>query len=472
MTDTDIQLTSLLQVQQQAHLAAPFPAAEARCDRIDRLIALVLENIDALNEAVDSDFGCRSADNTNVSDHMAIVAAAKHAKNLVPTIMRPEKRKTAFPMNLLGARCSIQHTPLGVVGNVSPWNFPVGLSLQPLADIFAAGNRCMLKPSELTPNTSALLAELAAKYFDASEFTVVQGGPKVAAAFTKLPFDHLLFTGSTNIARHVMASAAPNLTPVTLELGGKSPTIVSNTAKLEETAAKIMFGKTLNGGQICLAPDYALVVEQRLEEFVQACKAAAAQMYPNWENNPDFTSIITQRHYDRLCDLVAEAESRECEVIPLAGNNQKGKKNCKFTPTLIKNAPLDARVMQEELFGPILPIITYTDYQQVIDLINSRPHPLAIYYFGSDQQELDRTIRDTRCGGMTINDVIFHVGQNELPFGGVGESGMGYYHGLEGLKNFSHAKAIYKQAGIDIGKTFRPPYTNKFRKMIQGQLKP
>lgn len=361
------------------HLAAPFPSAETRCDRLDRLIDMVVDNVDALCEAVDSDFVGRSKDNTYASDLMGIVAAAKHAKKLLPTIMKPEKRKTASPMNLLGAKCLIQYTPLGVVGNVSPWNFPVGLSLQPLADIFAAGNRCMLKPSEFTPRTSTLLAELAEKYFDSSEYTVVQGGTEVGATFTSLPFDHLLSTGSTNIARHVMAAAAPNLTPVTLTLGGKSPTILYETAKLEETAAKIMFGKPLNGDQICLAPDYALVPEQRLEEFVEAFKVTAAEMYPSWDDNPDFTAIITQRHYDRLYDLVDEVESDGCEVVSLASQNEKGKENCKFNPVLITNAPLDALVMREELFGPILPIITYSDYQVVIDLINSRPHPLTIY---------------------------------------------------------------------------------------------
>lgn len=469
--DIKIGLSSVLNAQQQAHLSDPYPAAATRIDRLDRLIAMVIENSDQLCDAVNQDFAGRSSDNTYASDLMGIIGAAKHAKKLIPSFMKTEKRKIQFPLNLLGARCEVVYTPLGVVGNVSPWNFPVGLALQPLGEIFAAGNRCMLKPSELTPATSNIMAELSAKYFDQNELAVIQGGPEVAEEFTKLPFDHLLFTGSTNIAKLVMASAAPNLTPLTLELGGKSPVIITESANLTETATKVMFGKTLNAGQICLAPDYVFIPENLLDSFIEEAKKATAEMFPSYTDNPDFTSIITQRHYDRLCDLVQEAEGLGAEAIYLADKNIKGNTSKRFEPVLIKNPPLQSKVMQEELFGPVLPILTYTDLDQVIKEINSKPHPLAIYFFGSDKEQLNKVTQSTRCGGMTINDVIFHVAQDDLPFGGVGDSGMGYYHGIEGLKNFSHAKAIYKQSGMDIAKLFRPPYTDKYRKFIKKQLK-
>ncbi|MCR6643404.1 MAG: coniferyl aldehyde dehydrogenase [Terricaulis sp.] len=368
----------------------------------------------------------------------------------------------------------VRYQPKGVVGVMTPWNFPIQLAFAPMAGAIAAGNSILLKPSEYTPATSALLAQLIDLYFDEDEIAVVLGGAEVGAAFTRLPFDHLIFTGATSVGRHVMRAAADNLTPVTLELGGKSPVIIGQSADLAKTAARVMAGKTMNAGQVCLAPDYVMAPAQNLAPFVEAAKAAVGKMYPAIKDNPDYTAIINQRHFDRLHGLIADAKAKGAEVIEINPGREdfSQQEHRKIPPTLILGATDEMGVMQEEIFGPVLPIKSYSALDEAIAYVNKGPRPLALYYFGDDSAESEALLSRTHSGGVTINDVIMHVSQEELPFGGVGASGMGAYHGKRGFMEFSHEKAIFRQTGSELIAMLRPPYGETFRKQVAARLKP
>jgi coniferyl-aldehyde dehydrogenase len=388
--------------------------------------------------------------------------------------MRPEKRKVEFPLGLLGSKAELQFQPKGVIGVISPWNFPVNLTFTPLAGVFAAGNRCMIKPSEFTEATSALMKDLIAKYYTAEECVVVTGGPDIGAEFTKLPFDHILFTGATSVAHHVMRAAADNLVPLTLELGGKSPVILGRSADMQKAASRIMAGKTLNAGQICLAPDYAFVPKDKTQEFVGAATRAVETMYPTGlKDNDDYTSIVNQRHFDRIQGYLEDARSKGAQVVELNPKSESfvQQPHHKIPPTLIIDPTDDMKVMQDEIFGPILPVKSYNDARDAVAYINAHPRPLGLYYFGEDASEKEFVLNNTTSGGVTVNDVIFHVAQEDLPFGGVGPSGMGAYHGREGFFEFSHKKAVYTQSNNEILAMMRPPYGDKFRAQVKGRLK-
>jgi coniferyl-aldehyde dehydrogenase len=362
-----------------------------------------------------------------------------------------------------------------VIGVISPWNFPVNLTFAPLAGILAAGNRAMIKPSEFTEQTSELLAELFSQYYSEEEVAVVTGGPDIGAAFTKLPFDHLVFTGATSIAHHVMRAAAENLVPVTLELGGKSPTIIGKSADVEKAALRIMLGKTLNAGQICLAPDYVFLPEGKTADFVAAASSAIETMYPGGlKDNDDYTSVVNKRHFDRLQSCLDDARSKGGDVIEFNPQNEdfSQQSHHKMAPCVVTDTSDDMKVMQDEIFGPILPIRTYNDIKEVVAYINSHPRPLGLYFFGPDAAERDYVLNNTTSGGVTVNDVFFHVAQEDLPFGGIGASGMGAYHGKDGFDEFSHKKAVYTQTSADLLGVIRPPYGEKFRKLIGSRLKP
>jgi coniferyl-aldehyde dehydrogenase len=356
---------------------------------------------------------------------------------------------------------------------VSPWNFPVQLTFGPLAGILAAGNRAMIKPSELTPETSALMARLFDLVFDEEEIAVVTGGPDVGQAFCGLAFDHIIFTGGTAIAKHVMRAASDNLVPLTLELGGKSPTIIGRSADFEQAVTRIMAGKTMNAGQICLAPDYVLAPIEKRDEFVSAATAAVAKMFPTIKDNPDYTAIITQRHYDRIKGYVEDAKAKGAIVIEInpAKEDFSQQEHRRIPPTLILDPTDDMKVMQEEIFGPVLPVKTYKDVSQAVAYVNEHDRPLGLYYFGNDQAETEAVVNNTTSGGVTLNDVIFHVGQEDLPFGGIGPSGMGSYHGRDGFYEFSHKKAVYTQTKTEITAVFRPPWGGQARKLIAGRIK-
>ncbi|MEM9152838.1 MAG: aldehyde dehydrogenase family protein, partial [Cyanobacteria bacterium P01_F01_bin.3] len=361
-------------------------------------------------------------------------------------------------------------------GIISPWNFPVSMVFAPMSGALAAGNRVLVKPSEFTPSTSEVIKAMMADAYDPKEVAVFTGGPEVGQAFSHLPLDHLLFTGATSVAKHIMAAASRNLVPVTLELGGKSPVIISRSADLKQSLDRIMLGKTLNAGQICLAPDYLLVPEEKLHDVIALAQDAVASMYPKLLDNDQYTSVINERHFQRLQSYLQEAEERGVSTISINPANEDfsaQSETQKIPPTLIPEPPADLKVLEEEIFGPLLPICTYRDFSETIDYINSKPRPLAAYYFGENSAEQNAVETRTTSGGMCINDVIMHIAQEDLPFGGVGPSGMGAYHGFEGFKTFSHAKSIYKQTKLNVAKLggMLPPYGATTEKTIKMQVK-
>ena len=474
--DSEQKMNSTLQMQRDAYLKEGIVSAETRIDRLQRGVDVLIKYNEKITDALNTDFTCRPREVTLLTDVGAGIAPMKHAIKHLRSWMKPEKRPTMFPFNLVGGRSRIEYQPLGVVGIIAPWNFPVNMVFAPLAGVLAAGNRAMIKPSEFTPATSALMAEMIAEAYDPAEIAIFDGGPEVGQAFSNLPFDHMIFTGATSIARHILTAAARNLVPVTLELGGKSPVVISRSADIEKSLGRIMTGKTLNAGQICLAPDYLLVPEEKLHEVIAAAQKAVAQMYPKILDNPQYTSVINERHFQRLNGYLAEASERGQKIIPINPakedfSTQQG--TLKIPPTLIPEPADDLKMMEEELFGPLLPIRTYNNFEETISYINSKPRPLAAYYFGDDKQEETALISRTTSGGVCINDVVMQVAQEDLPFGGVGPSGMGAYHGLKGFQTFSHAKSIYRQASINIAKLggMLPPYGKATESTIKMQLK-
>ncbi|MFN7178949.1 coniferyl aldehyde dehydrogenase [Hyphomonas sp.] len=471
---TDSGMRSLLDRQKAAHLRDGIPSAAKRIEWLDKSIDLLVTHGAALNDAMCADFGHRSKDQSNLTDIAGSIGALKFAKANLAKWMRPEKRKVEFPLGLLGSKAELQFQPKGVIGVISPWNFPVNLTFTPLAGVFAAGNRCMIKPSEFTEATSELMKSLIAKYYSPEECVVVTGGPEVGGEFTRLPFDHILFTGATSIAHHVMRAAADNLVPLTLELGGKSPVILGRSADMQKAASRIMAGKTLNAGQICLAPDYAFVPKEKTQDFIGAATRAVETMYASGlKDNDDYTSVINQRHYDRIMGYVEDARAKGAQVVEInpKSENFAQQPHHKIPPTLIVDPTDDMKVMQDEIFGPILPIKSYGDAKDAVAYINAHPRPLGLYYFGEDQAERELVLNNTTSGGVTVNDVIFHVAQEDLPFGGVGPSGMGAYHGREGFYEFSHKKAVYTQTGSELLAMMRPPYTDKYRAQVKGRIK-
>lgn len=467
-------LIDLMERQKAAQTVEGIPSAEIRIDRINRAIGLLVDHKDRLADALCQDYGHRSIHASWLTDLAGSIASLKHARAHVRRWMKPERRRvTPGLLGLFGATAHVEYQPKGVVGIISPWNFPVQLTFTPLAGVFAAGCRAMIKPSEFTSHTSDLMAELFATAFAETEVAVVIGGAEVGAEFAGLPFDHLLFTGATSIAYHVARAAAENLVPTTLELGGKSPAIIGRSADLKLAAKRVMLGKTLNAGQICLAPDYVMVPQERVTEFVEAAKSAVAAMYPGLKDNPDYTSVINQRHFERLNGYLDDARLKGAEIVEInpSGEDFRQQPFHKIPPTLILNTTSEMKVMQEEIFGPLLPVTTFRSIDEAIAAVNARPRPLGLYYFGTDKAEERQVLSRTVSGGVTVNDVLLHVGMEDLPFGGIGPSGMGAYHGVEGFRTFSHAKAVFRQSRLDITALLRPPYGPTFSKIVNSQIK-
>ena len=467
--------SAILDAQRAAFMAElPVPLA-VRKDRLTRAIALLADNADAFCDAIDDDFGGRSRDLSMIADIAASVAALRHARDHVDRWARRERRGTVFPLGLFGARAWIEYGPKGVVGVIAPWNFPVNLTMAPLAGALAAGNRAMVKTSEYTPATAALFERLAPRYFATEELAFVSGGAEVGRAFAALPFDHLLFTGATGIGRHILHAAADNLTPVTLELGGKSPVIVGRSADIAQAAARIAAGKMMNAGQVCLAPDYLLVPADKEEAMIAALRAAAAALYPTIRGNADYAAIVTDRHFARLRDGLADAAANGATLVALdpAGAASADDGARRMPLTLVLGATDAMTVMQQEIFGPVLPIRTYGTIDEAIAEVNRRDRPLALYYFGRDAAERRRVLDRTISGGVTLDDVIYHVAQEDLPFGGVGPSGMGTYHGIDGFRTFSHARGVFRQARFDVARLagLVPPYGRATRRTIARQMK-
>jgi acyl-CoA reductase-like NAD-dependent aldehyde dehydrogenase len=445
------------------------PPAEARLAALDRLEQALLSRKDAVAAAISRDFGNRSKHETVAAEIFVVVSEIRHARAHLRDWMRPQAREVGLAF--VPATAEVVFQPLGVVGIISPWNYPVQLALAPLVGVLAAGNRAMLKPSELVPETAKELAALVADALPES-VVVVPGGADVGEAFSRLPFDHLVFTGSTRVGKIVMRAAAENLVPVTLELGGKSPAIVGGGISARAAADKIMAGKCFNAGQTCVAPDYVLVSKPMLAELVAACEAAVAKMYPTLAANPDYTSIINARHYARLRAYLDEAKERGTKVVEInPAKEALAADKRKIAPTLLVDPPDDLAVMQEEIFGPILPIKTYGTLDEAIDYVNDRPRPLALYYLGHDHEEAAQVVERTIAGGMCVNETVLHVGVDDLPFGGVGPSGMGHYHGLEGFETFSKKKGIFRQSRLSGAALLRPPYGKPLELMLKLMIR-
>ena len=472
--ETIQEMHRVLELQKSLNVKEGAPDINLRKDRLDRVVAMVKKYDKKIIETVNHDFGNRDPMMSAATEVASVIGPMEHAKKNLKKWMKTEKRKAAIAplgsaLSLLGARAEVRYQPKGVVGAISPWNFPMNLALAPLAGIIAAGNRVMHKPSELTPATSDLLKLMIEEYFSEEEMAVFVGDAEVGAAFSGLAFDHLIFTGGTSIAKHVMKAASENLVPLTLELGGKSPVVVGKSAKIKDTAQRVMQGKTMNAGQICLAPDYALVPEEKVDEFVKATVEVTSEMYPEMKDNDDFTSIINQKHFDRIQSYLTDAKEKGAELVEINPSNEdfSQQPHHKIPPTLVLNPSEDMKIMQEEIFGPVLPVKTYSDVSEPVDYINSKDRPLGLYYFGNDNNEKEFVLENTTSGGVTVNDVISHIQMEDLPFGGVGPSGMGSYHGYDGFKEFSHAKAVYKQTGLNLMKLagLVPPYKKKEEKV-------
>ena len=467
-------LDALIALQKAQFRAEGEVTYATRIDRLKRLKALIVENKVAFANATKHEFnGARSYEFSLFSEFASKVEAIDYSMKHLKAWMKPEKRKTNKPMNFLGGKSQVRHFPKGVVGIISPWNLPFGLTVAPLTSALAAGNRALLKPSEFVPETAALFAEVVPKYFSKDEVAVVTGGAEVSQQFAQLPFDHLLFTGSTRVGAQVMQAASKNLVPVTLELGGKSPVIIGRSAKLDLAGTRLTFGKLLNGGQLCLSPDYVLVPQELEEQLVARVVHEAQSMYPNITENADYAGVINERHFARLQNYIDDAVAKGAKLTIVGADQTRASENNRRMPLhILQNVNEDMLVMHEEIFGPILPVMTYDDITEVPDQVEPRRNPLALYYFGKDKTEQEYLLSHVPSGGVCINDITLHYVQEDLPFGGVGASGMGAYHGPEGFRTLSHPRAIYSQTMVDVLPIIgaRPPFGDKFRKNISKIL--
>ena len=453
-------LSNLFSAQQQAFQAQPMPSAEQRIEWLRALRTVLASEQQLLAETISADFSHRSHDETRLAELMPSLEGIDYACKRIKRWMKPSKRKVGLAFQPASAQ--VVYQPLGVVGVIVPWNYPLFLSIGPLTGALAAGNRVMIKMSEHTPGTAQLLKELLARVFPEDLVCVVQGEADLAVAFSELPFDHLLFTGSSQVGKHVMHAAAKNLTPVTLELGGKSPAIISAEVPLADAAQRIAFGKTVNAGQTCVAPDYVLVPEDRVTDFVAAVRHTVLKFYPTLADNPDCTAIINQQHRQRLQDTIEDAVNKGAEAIAIYPETQ----DQRLPLTLLLNVTDEMRVMQEEIFGPILPIVSYASLDDALAHIRQRPRPLALYYFGYKRDEQQYVLNNSHAGGVCINDTLLHVAQHDLPFGGIGPSGMGHYHAHEGFLTFSHSKAVFSKQRLNAAQLIYPPYGGWLQKLI------
>lgn len=471
VTELNVQnLNALIDLQRREFRAEGEVTYASRIDRLKRLKALIVENKTEFAITTKREFNdARSYEFSLFSEFASKVEAIDYTMKHLKDWMKPERRRTNKPMNLLGGRGEVRYFPKGVVGIISPWNLPFGLTVAPLTSALAAGNRALLKPSEYVPETAALFAEVVPKYFSKDEVAVVTGGAETSQRFSALAFDHLLFTGSTRVGSQVMQSAAKNLVPVTLELGGKSPVIIGRSAKLELAATRLAFAKMLNGGQLCLSPDYVLVPKELEEPLISRLSQEVNSMYPSITENTDYAGVFNEQHFARLKGYVDDAVAKGAKLTIVGADKTRASKDNRRMPLhILQNVSEDMQVMHEEIFGPILPIITYDDVAEVPDAIEPRRNPLAMYYFGKNKGEQEYLLSHVQSGGVCINDITLHYVQEDLPFGGVGASGMGAYHGPEGFRNMSHARAIYSQTMIDVLPIIgaRPPFPEKFRKRI------
>lgn len=443
--DVDVQLEELrvtLERQRNAFMADGPPSVAVRRNRIDRLLALVLDNTEAFVDAMSDDFGTRPKTGSLFTEILGMISVIEHTRSNVPQWMRATKLMGAA--RLFGLKAEVQPSPLGVVGIIGPWNFPLNLVVLPATAAFAAGNRVIIKMSEITPRTAELLKAAAPKYFDSSELDVVTGGPDVAAAFSALPFDHLFFTGSPSVGALVQRAAAQNLVPVTLELGGKNPVVVSPDADLKRSATRIAQARMINGGQVCVCPDYVFVPDDRVDAFVDVARETFRGMFPSIVSNDDYCSSVNEANFDRVVGLIddARAHGASVETIAPAGESLPDRGSRKIAPTIVRDIDERMRIATEEIFGPVLAVRPYSQLTEAIDYINQRPAPLVAYWYGPDNDDFRRFVRNTRSGGVARNDFAAQMIPSAAPFGGVGRSGMGAYHGKAGFDAFSHYRTI------------------------------
>ena len=464
LTDAPTDLSLAFERQRAAWSAAPCPDWAERADRLRRLKRILVEHEAAISQAIDADFGGRPAIETELAEVWPSLEEIKGALRHGRRWMKP--RRAGVGKWFQPARAQVLPQPLGVVGIIVPWNYPLYLAIGPLVAALAAGNRAMVKLSEFTPGFSALLQQLVAQTFSAEEVCIVTGGPEVAAQFSALPFDHLLFTGSTPVGRKVMAAAAANLTPVTLELGGKSPAVITPDYPLAHAVERILAGKLLNAGQTCIAPDYVLLPRASVAAFVDAARAQVRSGYPGGLDDANYCSIVNDRQYRRLAGGVDEAAGQGTRVESLFDGAARDDARHRLAPTLLIDPRSDCGAMRDEIFGPVLPLVPYDRVEDAIAFVNARPRPLALYWFDRDTQRVERALRTMPAGGVTVNDTLLHITQESLPFGGVGASGMGHYHGQWGFDTFSKLKPVFRQSRINGMALFLPPYRPLMRRLL------
>ncbi len=451
----------LLELQTAAQRKEGSPPSRVRIDRLYQLEDMVRKRTEVFAGAISSDFGNRSRFETDLLETMVTISAIRHARKNVKWWMQPSYQEVA--LNFWPGAALVRPEPLGVVGIISPWNYPLQLAIAPLVDAIAAGNRVVIKPSEHTPAFSELLQRAVKETFDEDEVAVVLGGPEVAADFTRLPFDHLVFTGSTALGRKVASAAAENLTPTTLELGGKSPAVICPTASMSKAVKAIAYGKFINAGQTCIAPDYVLAPRERMIEVAELIIAEAKRAYPTL--GADYSSIITERSFDRLTAAITEAEIGGAKVLRHPVSSDRSRRI--LSPAVVLDPPQESMLAREEIFGPVLPIIGYDTLDDAIDWIRTHPHPLSLYIFAEDHKEQNRVLDRTQSGGVTVNGTLLHVAQEGLPFGGVGASGWGAYHGKSGFDRFTHQRAVFRTRFFNAATLLAPPYGPRAKRLLR-----
>jgi coniferyl-aldehyde dehydrogenase len=463
----NLSLSDILAKQRTSFISAGVPSLKQRLDSLLKLKKSILALRTEYEEAISADFGNRSRFETAVMEIMPVTQGIDYLRKHLHRWMRPQSRHVALQFR--PARAKVVMQPLGVVGIVSPWNYPLALCLTPLATALAAGNRVMIKPSEYTPRTTALMASMLGGIFSGEEVAVVTGGSDVGAAFSALPFDHLFFTGSTSVGKVIMRAASENLVPVTLELGGKSPVVVGEDYSIARAAKALVYGKLSNAGQTCVAPDYAFIPEGRVEAFVAAYEAETQKAYPQGTADKGYASLISQRHHDRLVDLIEDARAKGARIEQIVSKSGVGRPRT-LAPTLVVGATPDMKIMQEEIFGPVLPVISYRNLDDAIGRINAGDRPLALYVFSDRQNVVDQVLSRTTSGSAVVNDTILQFVQDDMPFGGVGPSGMGAYHGEEGFKTFSHAKGVFTQSRLSMAGMLRAPFGGLADRVLRFML--
>jgi coniferyl-aldehyde dehydrogenase len=454
----------LFDQQRDAFRTQPMPDAGSRIDALKSLKSALLRYQEPLIQAISTDFGRRSADETRLAEILPAIEGIKYVSKRLRRWMKPSSRHVG--MAFQPGKAKVIYQPLGVVGVIVPWNYPLYLAMGPLTGALAAGNRVMIKMSESTPETARVFAQMLGDIFDEDQVAVITGEAEVGMAFSTLAFDHLLFTGSTGVGKHVMRAAAENLTPVTLELGGKSPAIVSKDVPLADAAERIAFGKGVNAGQTCVAPDYVLCPRDRIDGLVEALRIQFARLYPTLRDNADYTQVVNPRQYQRIQGYLQDARDKGARVIELNPADEAFSDTRVLPPTLLLDVTDDMKIMQAEIFGPLMPIVPYDRIEEAMAYIADRPRPLALYYFGYDKAEQERLMNQTHAGGMCINDTILHVAQDDMPFGGIGPSGMGHYHGHEGFLTFSKAKGVYIKQRFNGARPIYPPYGGTVLKLV------